>query len=91
MSEFRKDAVTGRWVIITTERQKRPSDFRIEPTEPRPAQFCPFCGGSEDKTPPEVLAYRHNGGPPNSAGWDVRVVPNRVPALQVEGGIQRQG
>ena len=76
MSEFRKDPVTGRWVIIATERQKRPSDFRIEPTEPRPAHFCPFCAGSEDKTPHEVLAYRHNGGPPNSPGWDVRVVPN---------------
>lgn len=91
MSEFRKDPVTGRWVIITTERQKRPSDFRFEPTSPKPVLFCPFCAGSEDKTPPEVLAYRHNGGPPNSPGWDVRVVPNRVPALQVEGGVNRRG
>jgi UDPglucose--hexose-1-phosphate uridylyltransferase len=91
MSEFRRDPITGRWVIIATERQKRPSDFRIEPTEPRPAHFCPFCAGSEDKTPPEVLAYRPNAGPPNSPGWDVRVVPNRVPALQVEGGVDRRG
>jgi len=91
MSELRKDPISGRWVIITTERQKRPSDFRIEPTEQTPVDFCPFCGGSEDKTPREVLAYRQNGGPPNSPGWDVRVVPNRVPALQVEGTVERHG
>ena len=91
MSELRKDPITGRWVIITTEGQKRPSDFCIEPTEQKPTQFCPLCGGNEDKTPSEVLAYRQNGGAPNSPGWDVRVVPNRVPALQVEGSVERHG
>jgi UDPglucose--hexose-1-phosphate uridylyltransferase len=91
MSELRKDPISGRWVIITTERQKRPSDFRIEPTDQAPVDFCAFCGGSEDQTPPEVLAYRQNGGPPNSPGWEVRVVPNRVPALQVEGTVERHG
>ena len=42
-------------------------------------------------TPPEVLAYRQNGSAPNSAGWDLRVVPNKFPALQVEGDLDRQG
>ena len=42
-------------------------------------------------TPPEVLAFRHNGSGPNSAGWDLRVVPNKFPALQVEGSLDRQG
>ena len=27
MPELRKDPVTGRWVIIATERAKRPQDF----------------------------------------------------------------
>ena len=91
MPELRKDAVTGRWVIISTERRKRPSDFRLE----RPAvireEFCPFCTGREQMTPPEVLAFRHNGSGPNGPGWDLRVVPNKFPALQVEGGLDRQG
>ena len=91
MSELRKDPITGRWVVVTTERQKRLSDFRIEPTAPKPVEFCPFCGGNEDKTPSEVLAYRQNGGAPNTAGWDVRVVPNPVPALQVEGSVEPHG
>ena len=42
-------------------------------------------------TPPEVLAYRTDGGAPNTPGWDVRVVPNKFPALQVEGNLDRQG
>src|SRR5215467_7052792 len=91
MPELRKDAVTGRWVIISTERRKRPSDFRLE----RPAiireEFCPFCTGREQMTPPEVLAFRHNGSGPNGPGWDLRVVPNKFPALQVEGTLDRQG
>src|SRR6185436_11882325 len=53
--------------------------------------YCPFCAGREDLTPPEVLAFRQNGGPPNGAGWDLRVVPNKFPALQVEGTLDREG
>jgi UDPglucose--hexose-1-phosphate uridylyltransferase len=90
MPELRKDPVTSRWVIIATERGKRPSDFGPEPERKRTG-FCPFCPGNEDKTPPEVLAYRDNAGPPNSAGWHLRVVPNKFPALQIEGDLNKQG
>ncbi len=51
---------------------------------------CPFCGGQESRTPPEVLAYREGGGA-NQPGWRLRVVPNKYPALRVEGEFQRQG
>ena len=30
MPELRKDPITGRWVIISTDRQKRPHDFHFE-------------------------------------------------------------
>ena len=90
MPELRKDPVTSRWVIIATERGKRPSDFGMEPMTSR-SGFCPFCPGNEDKTPPEVLAYRANGNAPNGPGWHVRVVPNKFPALQIEGDLNRQG
>jgi UDPglucose--hexose-1-phosphate uridylyltransferase len=89
--ELRKDPVTSRWVIISTERLKRPSDFRIERAAPPGPDECPFCAGREDLTPPEVLAYRHNGTAPNSPGWDLRVVPNKFPALKVEGTLEREG
>ena len=52
--------------------------------------MCPFCPGHEQKTPPELLAYR-NGSEPNGPGWSLRVVPNKFPALRVEGGLDRQG
>ncbi|HSB77458.1 MAG TPA: galactose-1-phosphate uridylyltransferase [Candidatus Methylomirabilis sp.] len=90
MPELRKDPVTSRWVIISTERGKRPSDFGPE-LERKKTGFCPFCPGNEDKTPSEVLAYRASGSPANGAGWHVRVVPNKFPALQIEGELNRQG
>jgi len=92
MPELRKDPITSRWVIISTERRKRPSAFRLERHEPAgDGGVCPFCEGNEHYTPREILSYRRNGGPPNGPGWDVRVVPNRFPALQVEGDLDRQG
>ncbi len=91
MPELRKDPVTGRWVIISTERQKRPNAFQIQPVVAIGAEHCPFCAGREHLTPPEVLAYRHNGSAANAAGWDLRVVPNKFPALKVEGSLEREG
>lgn len=90
MPEFRKDPVSGRWVIIATDRARRPADFSREQVVVKGGRFCPFCPGHEQKTPPEVLAYRQDGGP-NQPGWKVRVVPNKFPALRVEGDIDRSG
>ncbi len=92
MPELRKDPVVGRWVIISTERAKRPSAFRYEPVQRRGVGgVCPFCYGNEGKTPPEILAYGRNGTAPNTPGWSLRVVPNKFPALGIEGELDRQG
>jgi UDPglucose--hexose-1-phosphate uridylyltransferase len=90
LSELRKDPVTGRWVIISTERRKRPSDFQLEPVRTVPDPSCPFCEGNEHMTPPELRANR-NGSAANSPGWDLRVIPNRFPVLRVEGSLEREG
>jgi UDPglucose--hexose-1-phosphate uridylyltransferase len=90
MPELRKDPITGRWVIISTERSRRPVEIQAIP-QPRSGAICPFCPGNEDKTPPEILAYRTNGAVPNSPGWTTRVVPNKFPALQIEGTLDRRG
>ncbi len=79
MPELRKDPIVGRWVIIAHERAKRPHDFKSESTAAETAAICPFCEGHEDKTPPEILAYRDFGSRPNGPGWRIRVVPNRSP------------
>ena len=92
MPELRKDPITGRWVIISTTRAMRPNDFRSATSQPRGGGGnCPFCYGHEAKTPPEILAYRSNGNGPNTSGWTVRVVPNKFPALGIEGDLNRQG
>ena len=90
MSELRKDPVTGRWVIISTERRKRPTDFLLESVHVTPHPACPFCEGHEYMTPRELLAHR-NGTPSNTPGWKLRVVPNQFPVLRVEGSVDRQG
>ncbi len=90
MPELRKDPIIGRWVIIATERAKRPSDFGSEP-ETKKTGFCPFCNGNEDKTPPEVFAIRNPGTVRDTPGWSVRVVPNKFPALEIEGDLNKRG
>ena len=69
MPELRKDPIVGRWVIISTDRAKRPTDFTREAVKMK-GGFCPFCSGNESKTPPEIQAYRPNpngGGAPQTA------------------------
>ena len=91
MSELRKDPVTGRWVIISTERRKRPTDFRLESVTVNPDSSCPFCAGHEHMTPRELLAAGRNGSGPDTPGWSLRVIPNQFPVLRVEGTLDRQG
>ncbi|HUI41799.1 MAG TPA: galactose-1-phosphate uridylyltransferase [Terriglobia bacterium] len=91
MPELRKDPVVGRWVIIATDRAKRPTDFIREKVLIRGSGFCPFCYGNESKTPPEILAYRNDGSRHDEPGWSLRVVPNKFPALGIEGTLNRQG
>jgi UDPglucose--hexose-1-phosphate uridylyltransferase len=90
MPELRKDPVSGRWVIISIERGTRPSDFAVS-AHAKKGGFCAFCVGNEHTTPPEILAFRPDGSRPNTPGWTLRVVPNKFPALRVEGELNRVG
>ncbi len=91
MPELRRDPTTGRWVIIATERASRPSDFVKAEEAQSNIDKCPFCEGKEDKTPPEITALRCSDSKPNTPGWEVRVVPNKFPALIIEGEVERKG
>lgn len=90
MPELRKDPVIGRWVIISSERGRRPSDF-IEVMEKKKGGFCPFCYDNEEHTPSEILSIRPEKSEKNKPGWTLRVFPNKFPALRVEGQLNRQG
>jgi UDPglucose--hexose-1-phosphate uridylyltransferase len=90
MPELRRDPVLGRWIIISKERRKRPTDFLVEVAQVS-GGFCPLCPGNESFTPPEVYAFRYKGSSSNSPNWQVRVVPNKYPALVIEGDLAKEG
>ncbi|HER24241.1 MAG TPA: galactose-1-phosphate uridylyltransferase [Candidatus Atribacteria bacterium] len=83
MTELRKDPIIDNWVIISTERGRRPLDYKIKTEEKRKSN-CVFCEGNEDKTPPEIFSFREEGTSENTPGWKVRVVSNKYPALKME-------
>lgn len=90
MPELRKDPILGRWIIISKERGKRPTDFIIEQSASK-GGFCPLCPGNENTTPAEVLSYGQPPHVPNTPGWNLRVVPNKYPALIIEGELNKEG
>lgn len=90
MSEIRRDPIGARWVIVDTDHPNEPKDFEYEPQAYK-GGVCPFCYGSESMTPAEIDSFRDPSTQPNSSGWQIRVVPNKFPALQIEGDIDRHG
>ena len=91
MAQLRRDPITGRWIIFNTESPKGPNDFEVEPHEHKGQATCPFCYGNEQMTPPEIEALREKGTALNSPGWFTRVVPNKYPALRIEGHLDPTG
>lgn len=92
MPEYRQDLTTGQWVIIATDRAKRPETFagkkeRLEARFEQPPyrENCPFCMGNETLTPPEIIALGRDSGAPDTPGWRVRVIPNKYPAVEPKG------
>ena len=86
LPEFRRCPATGRWVIFAPERARRP--ITLHHTQPhhraRPSAtaVCPFCEGHERECPSELYALRPDGTAKDGPGWDLRVVPNKFPALR---------
>ncbi len=92
MPEIRYDPFKVRWTIISTERGRRPHDFKIPERDAKIPKVCPFEYGNERITPPEVFAISDDPErKPNTPGWKVRVVPNKFPALRIEGEFKREG
>ncbi|MEA2201043.1 MAG: UDPglucose--hexose-phosphate uridylyltransferase [Solirubrobacteraceae bacterium] len=86
MTELRIDPLSGHKTIVAGERSRRPGgEPGCAAPEPIDRELDPFAEGHEDRTPPELDAIRPGGGPANSPGWTVRVVPNLYPALSPGG------
>jgi UDPglucose--hexose-1-phosphate uridylyltransferase len=83
MPELRQNFFTKEWVIIATERARRPEELathRQVQSVPVFLETCPFCPGNENKTPPEVTRFPADMSKP----WAVRVIPNKFAALSSE-------
>ena len=78
MSDYRYQPFTDQWVLVAGNRQERPNEF-VPSSQRVEQQVCPFCRGNESETPETLAAYPAY---PNSQDWDVRVFPNKYPALR---------
>lgn len=89
--ELRRDPVTGRWVIISVERARRPVDSAAVAMPADSSDDCPFCPGHEGVTPPEIAAVRDPGSAPDGPGWRRRVFRSHHPLFQPDIEIERHG
>lgn len=83
--EYRRDPVTGRWVLNAPERAARPLALsHVKPHDRRDAERdrCPFCEGREENTPDERFAIRRPDSVANGPGWQLRVIANKFPAVR---------
>ncbi len=91
MPELRRDPIVDRWVIISSVRKKRPFPKMICTEEFKDSKACPFCPGNEMYAPNEIYAISSIPREKDTPGWDVRVIPNKYPALKVEGELNKRG
>lgn len=78
MSELRYEPLHDRWVIVAKSRGERPQQVATPVAPLPPSGRCPFCAGHEVDTPPATGAW------PSDDDWQVRVVPNKFPALDAD-------
>lgn len=90
-NEFRKDYLLNRWVVIATERSRRPTDFAKGKNEATKNRICPMCVGNEAMTPAAIMLYLTKDGEVTRTkdplqgerpkNWLVRTIPNLYPAF----------
>ncbi len=77
MSEIRQNLATKEWVLISTERARRPHEF-VQPDTDKLEHFpayvggCPFCPGNEELDLERLRL-------PGEGDWQLRVVRNKYP------------
>jgi UDPglucose--hexose-1-phosphate uridylyltransferase len=86
-SEFRKDLVSGNWILISPSRARRPDLTKI-----KKESECPFCDPQKSGNPPPILWYPRPDTPikkkKDLSSWFVQVIPNKFPMVSL--AIQRK-
>ena len=91
VNEIRRDYLLNRWVIMSPNRARKPTDIRSQPLDEEPStKHCFFCPGNEKTTPPSFLLYIPSKGgikegrDPDDGrvkNWRVRCINNLYPAV----------
>jgi UDPglucose--hexose-1-phosphate uridylyltransferase len=88
MAELRQNLATREWVIIASERARRPNAFveaggrQLTHERHERDAGCPFCPGNEEL---DLEIDRD----PAAGPWTTRVVGNKYPALHLDGPLTR--
>ncbi len=88
MAELRQNIITRDWVVIATDRARKPEAFVVARPDMQKSldhvKDCPFCPGNEAETGEEVWRL------PEQGAWKVRLVRNKYPAVTPQGLPQRK-
>lgn len=76
-NEFRKDIVSGEWVLFATDRSNRPHSFKPRENNYQVPEDCPFENPQASGNGDPLAVYPYNSGDK----WLVQVVANKYPAL----------
>lgn len=83
MIEFRKDVVSGDWVLISSKLQKKPIFFGRADSKPLPKSRCPFedpqKGGHG-----EILLWLPKCGKNDFKDWWLQVLKNKFPVIETK-------
>lgn len=88
MPQLRKDPVVGRWVIIASERARRPGNF-VDTSDAPPEdhwQECPFCDQQEKVI---YTGKREASQEADPSIGDVFVVPSNMVGFEPQDGFNR--
>lgn len=88
-SEFRKDLISGEWILIAPGRARRPEEFRKGTVRVRtPLSKCPFEHPYESVDEHVILQYSKRGAQiprgeeRRGDDWSILVLQNKYPAVQ---------
>ena len=78
--EFRKDIVSGDWVLISTDIQKKPVFFKKAESAPLSKSQCPFEGAGKLKQE-KILLWIPKPGGKSLKDWWIQIFPNKFPVV----------
>lgn len=81
-SQFRRDLISGDWIIIAPGRARRPQKLlqKIKTKRKRePKKNCPFENPQKYGNPEPLLVY------PSRDNWEIQIIPNKFPAITHSG------